>query len=267
MRLIQFLHFTALAFLCVASSAMAQQKKDSVRVLFIGNSYTHYHEMPKMVQSVAANVAMDYRFNLFFKMLAPGGCTLKKHWQTPDEIAEIKKGGWDYVILQEYSSAPARPTNEVCRETYPYAHSLDSLVLRYNPKAKVIFYMTWGHKDGCQVPITNYPIIDTYIGMQDRLMTSYLEMAYANNAWCAPVGMAWKRIRNERPYLPLYWPDGSHPSVLGSYLVANVIFATIFQKPYQTTYLCGFEPELAEYIQQVAQQTVFNNKKLLNLEK
>ena len=35
--------------------------------------------------------------------------------------------------------------------------------------------------------------------MQERLITSYLEMAYDNDAWCAPVGMAWRRVRAERP--------------------------------------------------------------------
>lgn len=90
-------------------------------------------------------------------------------------------------------------------------------------------------------------------------------MAYQNDAWCAPVGMVWKRVRAERPYQSLYWPDGSHPSVLGSYLAANVIFSTLFQRHYQTTYTADLDAELAEYIQQVAQQTVLDNRRLLNL--
>ena len=80
--------------------------------------------------------------------LAPGGCTLQKHLQNKDETDVIKQGCWDDVVIQESSAAPARPTWDVMRETYPYAHSLDSLVHRYNKKSKVIFYMTWGHKDG-----------------------------------------------------------------------------------------------------------------------
>ena len=59
--------------------------------------------------------------------------------------------------------------------------------------------MTWAHKDGCLSPIADYPLIDTYTGMQERLKTSYLEMAYQNNAWCAPVGMVWQQVRRERP--------------------------------------------------------------------
>lgn len=258
-----------LIFICMLVQSVgplcAQAEKDSVRVLYIGNSYTYYHDLPLMVQKIARNIAVDHRMNIAWQAYTPGGCTFKKHLQQKEEQEAIRKGNWDYVILQEQSAAPAKPTAIVQRETYSYARQLDSLVHVYNPQARVIFYMTWGHKDGCQEPHEAYPLIDTYEGMQDRLITSYLEMAYQNDAWCAPVGMAWKRVRAERPYQSLYWPDGSHPSVLGTYLAANVIFSTLFQHHYQTTYTADLDAELAEYIQQVAQQTVLDNRRLLNL--
>lgn len=52
---------------------------------------------------------------------------------------------------------------------------------------------------------------------------------------------------------------------MGTYLAANVIFSTLFQHHYQTTYTADLDAELAEYIQQVAQQTVLDNRRLLNL--
>lgn len=251
-------------FGCQLLSAKTDDR-DSTKVLFIGNSYTYYHDLPQMVKSIAASIAQDYRMQLSVRKYTPGGCTFQRHLTMKNEIAAIKEGDWDYVVLQEQSANPAKPTDSVLQNTYPYARQLTELVRRYNPKAKIIFYMTWGHKDGCQEPVKDYPLINTYAGMQERLITSYLEMAYRNNAWCAPVGMAWKRVRSERPYLPLYWPDGSHPSTLGTYLAANVIFATIFQRPFQSTYSPKLDAELAEYIQQIAQQTVLQNKVLLNL--
>ena len=33
-----------------ASATFAQQQNDSIRILYIGNSYTYYHDLPKMVQ-------------------------------------------------------------------------------------------------------------------------------------------------------------------------------------------------------------------------
>lgn len=252
-----------LFFLLVSLSGYAQEEKDSLRVLFIGNSYTYFNDMPETVHKIAATQGV----NLSYTQFTPGGYFLSGHVKTKELIQSIKKGGWDYVIMQEQSAAPSMPTQTVLQNTYPPAHTLDSLIRTYNEQAKVIFYMTWGHKDGCQDEVANYPLNSTYEGMQERLKTSYLEMAYQNNAWCAPVGMAWERIRVERPDYILYMPDRSHPSALGSYLVANVIFSTIYQRPYQTQEIPGCPVEQAEYIQQVAQQTVFNNLKLLNIEK
>ena len=101
--------------------------------------------------------------------------------------------------------------------------------------------------------------------MQERLKTTYLEMAHMNNSWCAPVGMAWKKIREEHPDYQIYEDDCTHPSILGSYLAANVIFTTIYQRQYQTSVKCGIADSQAEVIQQTAQQTVLENLRLLNI--
>ena len=50
-----------------ASATFAQQQNDSIRILYIGNSYTYYHDLPKMVQSIAANVALDYRMKIAYQ--------------------------------------------------------------------------------------------------------------------------------------------------------------------------------------------------------
>ena len=44
-----------------------------------------------------------------------------------------------------------------------------------------------------------------------------------------------------------------------------MIYTTLFPAQYQTSYTAGFEAEKAEYIQQVAQETVLENKEVINL--
>ena len=126
-------------------------------------------------------------------------------------------GGWDYVVLQEQSTAPAMPTGQVAREVYPAARTLDSLVHAASPDARVIFYMTWGHKNGNRLPdVRNTRPRTATRTMQERLITSYLEMAYDNGAWCAPVGMAWRR--GAQPSVPTASstaPDCYHPAAAG----------------------------------------------------
>lgn len=252
-----------LCFTLITWQTSAQAKSDSLKVLFIGNSFTYFNELPQTVSRIAASQGVKLAVTQF----APGGYYLRQHVKNPKLLEAIRKGGWDYVVIQEQSAAPAMPTDTVIQNTYPAAHTLDSLILAHSPSAKVIFYMTWGHKDGCQEKVDNYPLIYSYKGMQDRLRISYLEMAYRNNAWCAPVGIAWQHVREEHPNYLLYMPDRSHPSTLGSYLAANVIFCTIHQKPYQTDVFLGLPAEQCEYIQQVAQKSVLNNLTLLNIKK
>lgn len=248
---------------CMALTASAQVKSDSLRVLFIGNSFTYFNELPQTVSQIAASQGIKLSATQF----APGGYYMKQHVEHEKLQKLIRQGGWDFVVIQEQSAALAMPSDTVLQNSYPAAHTLDSLIHAHNAAARVVFYMTWGHKDGCQEEVDNYPLIYSYEGMQDRLRINYLEMTYRNKAWCAPVGMAWQQIRKERPDYVLYMPDRSHPSMLGSYLAANVIFCTLFPKPYQTDVLLGMPAEQGEYIQQVAQKTVLNNLKLLNIEK
>lgn len=245
------------------NASFSHEQNDSTRVLFIGNSYTRYNKMPQTVKDIAET----QKVYIAYTAITPGGAKLSQHVNDEYVIELIKKGHWDYVILQDQSSAPAYTSELVMEHVYMAATSLDSLIHAHNTNARVIFYMTWGHKDGCQKPIENYPLINTYEGMQERLKLSYLEMAYRNKAWCAPVGMVWQQVRRERPDYILYHPDRSHPSRLGSYLAANVIFSTIYQKPYQTNVTDELPADQAEYIQQVAQKTVFQNMELINIHK
>ena len=246
----------------IPCATMAQKAgQDSLRLLFIGNSYTYYHDLPKMVYEIAKS----QKRKLSVASVTKGGEKLSGHLKNEKLRQMLTTQKWDFVVLQEQSSTPAKQTEVVIAESYPAAKSLDSLIHIGSPEAKTIFYMTWGHKYGTTHKIDNYPIAYTYEGMQERIKTSYLEMTYRNNARCAPVGMAWQQVRKERADYQLYTSDCSHPSTLGSYLAANVIYTTIFVSPYQTDYTAGLDAEKAEYIQQTAQKCVLESKAILNI--
>lgn len=261
MKRIFFLLLALTAFLSV--HADTTQAVDSIRVLFIGNSFTFYNKMPKMVDSIAKN----QKKALAITSVTKGGQRLSGHLKNKRLLKLLKKGGWDFVIVQEQSTDPALHTDSVKKLVYPYAHRLDSLIHAGSPDAKTIFYMTWGHKYGFREPVPEYPVINTYDGMFHRLYTSYLEMTYDNNAMCAPVGMAWDKVRKKRPNLIMYKHDSYHPSKTGSYLIANVIYCTMFPKRYQCNYTAGLPEETAEFLQRIAQNTVMDNLQLLNIQK
>lgn len=250
------------AVLLLVAMVSGAADKDSLRVLWIGNSYTFFNDVPATVRDIAATQGVRLSMTTVLK----GGERLSGHMKNPRLHELLKRGGWDYVVVQGFSAEPAADTRTVARTVYPYARAIDSMAVSHSPEAKVIFYMTWGHKYG-NVYKSDYVLDDTYETMQERLKTSYLEMAHDNGAWCAPVGMAWRTVRREHPEYRLYAQDCFHPSPVGSYLAANVIFATILQRPYQTDVVCGLPAGQAEVLQQTAQRTVLDNLRLLNIKK
>ncbi|MBR4995880.1 MAG: SGNH/GDSL hydrolase family protein [Alistipes sp.] len=253
-----------LLLMMLPCAVMAQEaKQDSLKLLFVGNSYTYYNDLPKMVYEIAKT----QKKKLSVTSVTKGGERLKGHLKNEKLRKMLTEQKWDFVILQEQSSAPAKQTETVIADIYPAAKSLDSLIHIGSPEAKTIFYMTWGHKNGTTHKIDNYPLVYTYQGMQERIKTTYLEMTYQNNAVCAPVGMAWQRVHNERPDYQLYTQDCSHPSKLGSYLAANVIYMVLFGQPYQTDYTAELDSDKAEYIQQTAQKVVLENLDVLNIKR
>jgi hypothetical protein len=63
---------------------------------------------------------------------------------------------------------------------------------------------------------------------QADLDFAYDSIARELGATLAPVGRVWQRVRHDNPDLELYAPDGSHPSPLGSYLLACTLLSALF---------------------------------------
>jgi hypothetical protein len=61
----------------------------------------------------------------------------------------------------------------------------------------------------------------------DGVLQSCQETAAAVGGLCLPAGQAWRQAWAVDPTLPFYGPDGYHPSELGSYLAALVVYEGI----------------------------------------
>ena len=239
----------AALLLLLAVPALCSAQADTLRVLWVGNSYTYFHDLPTLVEGLAAEQGQPVAVTSVLK----GGERFRGHLQNPRLTDLLARGGWDYVVLQEQSSLPSGPTDGVAREVYPYARQLDSLAHAASPDVRVVYYMTWGHRNGCIYDMWgDYPLYKTYEGMQVRLTTSYIEMAYATGALCAPVGMAWQTTCAERPDIDLYEPDNFHPSLAGSWLAANAITATLLGRTFEPARLPALDAADARYLSSAA---------------
>lgn len=244
---------TILALFFFLQSLDAQETK---RVLFLGNSYTAYNNLPQMVADIAASMGDS----LYFDSHTPGGTTLQAHSTNNTSQQKIAQGGWDYVVLQEQSQLPAFPYSQFATSSLPFALNLTQQIRVADSCTQPMFYMTWGRKNGDQGNCASYPPLCTYEGMQGKLRERYLMMADTTNSTVAPVGAAWRELRAKHPGIELYQADESHPNVNGSYLAACTFYASIFHKsPVGATGPATITAQNRAIIQQQAASTVFDS--------
>ncbi len=221
-------------------------------VLFIGNSFTSVNDLPKTVSEIAHSLGDTVKTDMY----APGGYTLRQDSTDTVALSKIKSKAWDFVVLQEQSELPAVQDSRVSNEVIPYALKLSDNVREASPTASVVFFQTWGYKDGDPEYCKATPTLCDYKSMQDQLSRSYGRMAQQSGGLPSPVGEAWRLTRATHPEIELYQSDGKHPSVEGTYLAAAVFYMTLFQKDVTGASSLNIDPGHAKILRQIAKQIV-----------
>ncbi len=239
-----------LLILLFMGPAAAQQ---NLRVLFIGNSYTYYNNLPDIVSGLADAGGHTVHAG----QSTPGGFSFGQHLAHANTLAALADtSGWDYVVLQEQSQMPVIPYYRET-STRPSARSLDSLATLAG--AQSVFYMTWGRRMGGQQCINGHcsSVFADYNEMQDSLAAAYLSFGEELDAPVAPAGLAWQLARTERPWVDFWDADNSHPNANGSFLAACVIAATLLGEPVADwPFTNGLEEELASFLRTKADEAV-----------
>lgn len=236
--------------------SMSLKAADTLKVLFIGNSYTYVNDLPAKISGLATAGGDVFEY----QMSAPGGYTLEQHSTDATTLNYIMQGGWDYVVLQEQSQRPSFHDGQVAAQVYPYARKLDSLVHEYNPCGRTVFYMTWGRKNGDATNCAVWPPVCTYEGMDSLLQLRYTIMAEDNDAWLSPVSKVWRFLRNNSPAINLYQADESHPAPAGTYAAALSFYSLFFGKdPEQNSYTGGLDAATAATIRAAAKSVVYDS--------
>jgi hypothetical protein len=182
------------------SNVEAQTQTDTLKILFVGNSYTYYNNMPQLVSVLSDSTDTK----LVTRKSTVGGVTLKNHWLGEKGLKTkeiIAAGNYDIVVIQGYSMG----TIDHPEDFKKYSKELSDFAKENG--ATPYFYMTWARE---RVP-----------QYQETITAMYEQVARENGAEVIPVGKAWELARNLRPNLELFVPDGSHPSAIGSFLIAS----------------------------------------------
>ncbi len=185
-------------------------QQEEIRVLFVGNSYTYFFNLPQTVSLMAEAKGVT----LTARQSTAGGATWQEHWEgekslkTRDLIAD---GDWDYVVLQNHSLSAFNRWGDFME----YGQRLAKLVR--SSGAEPVLYATWAREFD--------PL------MQDSITLAYQTLAESIDAAVVPVGPVWSEVRKNRPDLKLFVPDQSHPSNIGTYLIGCVFTAYFTGKP------------------------------------
>lgn len=192
------------------------ENPNTLRVLFIGNSYTFVNNLPGLVIELAAHEAKP----VDAEMVVIGGARLADLWAEGSALAAVRRGHWDYVVLQEQSTLGSWVvTNGIDQIGDPalfrqYVRLFNTEIQKVG--AKTVLFLTWARQNAPQ--------------NQAILTQAYTSIAGELHVTVAPVGLAWQRVLSLNPAFVLHQSDGSHPNSAGSYLAACVFYATFYHK-------------------------------------
>ena len=190
---------TAVVLAVPGASTSAQPK---LRVLFVGNSLTAANDLPGRVQAIARAVGeVDVEVGSY----TPGGYALEDHWADGTARRLVEAGGWDVVVFQQGpSSLPSSGVN-LRQWTATWARAVRA------HGGRPALLTVWPER------ARDYALAS--------VIQNYRAAAVAAKAGLFPAGLAWSRCLASAPKIRLYGPDGFHPSPMGTYLAALVVYS------------------------------------------
>jgi hypothetical protein len=199
----------------LASASFSQQRPHAeLHVLFIGNSFTYFNNMPHMVEAISETVDGP---RIKTEMVAIGGARLEDLWKQGSALAAIRKQHWDFVVMNEQSALGGGVVNGEKRigdpaNFYKYAAMFDTEIQKAG--ARTVIMMTWKDKNDPD-------------RIQTDLNNAFLEFRKMHHVILAPVSAAWAITIKTAPEINPYFDDNHHPSKEGSYLEACTVYATL----------------------------------------
>jgi hypothetical protein len=222
-----------------------------MRVLFVGNSYTHYNNMPKIFK----DLANSKNINVDVHMSAKSSHTFQMHSERADLYRDIRREKWDYVVLQGFSRELSTDIGTIDTMVIPYVKRIVDSIYHQNPCTTILLYETWGYEQGFPEDSVNM----SFQLMNDHIHQGYLYLSKLFDFPIVPVGKVWETVKENNLSIQLYQDDLQHPSKYGSYLAACSFYAAIFKQNPNTTFTDGISPESAKYIQNTSFSIVDQN--------
>jgi hypothetical protein len=228
----------------------ALENKSPDRLLFIGNSYLYYndslHNHVRRILEESYNKKID---TTNYKLVTISGSRSWHH--NIDHPLNHKKIGakkpFELVILQGGSGE-----TDTKKERDIFAKEVKKNITKIRKSgAEAALYMIHAY-----VP----PHKQTNPQMIKDIKQMYIEAGNKNNALVIPVGIAFEKAYKANPKIELHkFFDGSHPSLLGTYLASCVVYSSITQRSpigIKYDYFGQINKADIDFLQSIAHDTV-----------
>ncbi len=225
---------------------------NGIKVLFIGDSLTHYNDMPEIFAALCR--AAGKKVTVVSHTKGGTGIAMYREdaalWKAVSD--KIASTDWDIVVFQPNRNQP------VMTEFFPhypwkeYSAACDMVKLIKDAGAIPLQYSSFGVKKG-------YVTREGHTKKMSRADHTNLVTAY--NAAVSEMmgtkavytGATFNSVIAANPSYELYHTDGSHPSPMGSYLVASDFYTVIFgASPADIDFTNGLDAEVAATLRSAA---------------
>lgn len=227
-------------------------KKWGIKVLFIGNSFTFYSNIPGIFGELAKGAGK----NVTVESVTNGSWTLSKFADKTDEYGAkvhaklTASDDYDAIILQDQSTRPLANKTGFVSGIKAMADKINST----QKSCRIYLYATWGFEEYASKNNMTIP------KMEAKIRAEYASAAKEIGATVCNVGKAFTEVYTENKDINLYYPDNKHPSYTGAFLSACVHVSTILGIDPRTSNFNGSSeimPEVAAILKQAAYNAVF----------
>jgi hypothetical protein len=225
-------------------------------ILYVGNSFFYFNNsMHRYVSGLVTAADPTNRRQYRNTSITISGAGLNWHdvesYFKPGGVASYSFVGdneivfnkfdkpFDVVIMNDCSQCPIHP--QLKNIFHEYARKHCQTVVKHG--AKPALFMTWAYSDKPE--------------MTAQLAEQYTIAGNNNDALVIPAGLAFAKALGKNPQIVLYDADKRHPSLLGTYLSACTIYASLYKKsPAGNPYTGGIDAKTARFLQEIAWETV-----------
>ncbi len=224
-----------------------------MNILFIGNSYTYFSDLPSLFANLCRANGHDVRVD----SVTAGGRELHEcltefysNLNTDDPLGKriselLEEEEYDVLFLQEQSCLPYHNPELF----FVGAVGLSTIIGAW----RTILYATWGRMDGSEdLDYFGW----TRLSMTKGLYDAYCHAAELVHGEVSPVGLCFAKAVETTPEIDLYDPDKSHPSYAGSCVAALSHYKTVFGEMPGDLSALGLDPDVAAKLAAIVDEVV-----------